>query len=425
MITHNTAQADSISKARLTITCLLAASVSLPMAWISLAKMVLFLATGGYLLLAIRCTSSDTVFRNSSIVKTILFAVCGFGVSLWWTTVNADFALQAFVKHSKILEIALLLYLIRSRREAQITLGVLLVSQTLILVLSWLMALGIPFPWTRLDDAGNHYVVFAESYIDQSMMFCTLAAMTWHMNSDAMHFRWGGKFIAVAALLNVIFLLPGRSGYLAAIAVVTLNTMWAVSPGKRWAVLIATPVFTLGILYGYFSQTHQRLEQIFTETQHYAQQADVLSSSGWRLNAWHRSMQAILEKPLMGHGVGSWAQAVKPFEGDQATNVFGAGNSSNPHQEYLLWGVELGMAGVLLLMIILFSAICDARQFSHSTFRSVCGMVAVMGIACLFNSALYDDLIGDYLCVALGVVLAYGARQTHVSESSDPRIQNT
>jgi O-antigen ligase len=31
-------------------------------------------------------------------------------------------------------------------------------------------------------------------------------------------------------------------------------------------------------------------------------------------------------------------------------------------------------------------------------------------IACLFNSSLYDAYIGDFFCLALGLLLAYGAR---------------
>jgi hypothetical protein len=31
-------------------------------------------------------------------------------------------------------------------------------------------------------------------------------------------------------------------------------------------------------------------------------------------------------------------------------------------------------------------------------------------VACLFNSALYDDLMGDFFCVSLGLLMALGAR---------------
>jgi hypothetical protein len=37
--------------------------------------------------------------------------------------------------------------------------------------------------------------------------------------------------------------------------------------------------------------------------------------------------------------------------------------------------------------------------------------VAVTTVACLFNSSLYDALIGDYLCTVLGLLLALGVQQ--------------
>jgi O-antigen ligase len=36
--------------------------------------------------------------------------------------------------------------------------------------------------------------------------------------------------------------------------------------------------------------------------------------------------------------------------------------------------------------------------------------VAVLAIACLFNSSLFDALIGEYFCIVIGLLLALGLR---------------
>jgi O-antigen ligase len=50
----------------------------------------------------------------------------------------------------------------------------------------------------------------------------------------------------------------------------------------------------------------------------------------------------------------------------------------------------------------------DAREFDRPARQSMQSVVAVFTVACLFNSALFDALIGDYFCLTLGLLLACG-----------------
>ena len=42
--------------------------------------------------------------------------------------------------------------------------------------------------------------------------------------------------------------------------------------------------------------------------------------------------------------------------------------------------------------------------------RATQSVLAAIASACLFNCALYDAYIGDYLCVVLALVLCYGLK---------------
>lgn len=388
------------------------------MAWISLSKVALFTTGLVYVITNMaRGKNDDTVLIATWTNKLILFVIFSFGASLLWTSVDRTFALHTLVKHSKILDIVLLVYLIRSAHEARRVVGVFLAAQVAVLIISWLVAAGIPLPWVSVDAnvLGTRYVVFAESYIDQSLMFCVLAAVAWHIDPAILKNKWVAGGIALMALGNVFFLLPGRTGYIAGMAVLSLSAIWSV-PRRHlvWAGL-GVPLLLVSALYLTNTQSHQRLQQLLTETHEYSEQQGTLSSSGWRLNAWRRSLQAIGAQSILGHGVGSWATAVKSFEGSNADTVFGSGNNSNPHQEFLLWGVELGVGGTLLLLGLLLCMARDAMTFPPPARKCLHSILAVVGIACLFNSALYDDLIGDYLCVAMGILYAYGIRHSALS----------
>jgi O-antigen ligase len=132
-------------------------------------------------------------------------------------------------------------------------------------------------------------------------------------------------------------------------------------------------------------------------------------------------VQAIWLAPVTGHGVGSWTVTIKRLEGPSADKVFGTNDASNPHQEYLLWGVELGLAGILLLLGVMGAALRDAQCFSRPIKRATVSLLAALAVACLFNSALYDALVGDYFCVALGLLMALGLRTNNEAGGLMPK----
>lgn len=391
------------------------------MAWISLSKILLFVFGLGYLIANRYKKNGSTHWQEIWTTRIILVIVIAFAASLWWTEVDLDFALHMLVKHAKLVTVLLLISLIHTEQEARIGIVAFAVGQSFVLLMSWLMALGVSFPWTTQTSA--QYVVFAESYIDQSVMFAATAAIFWHLRSEQLWPRWFANAIAFAALLNVFLLLPGRTGYLIAVAMLSLAAMWALNKRMRVIALVVTPLILVFGLYFSSGQVKDRITLVISETQNYSQHVETNSSSGWRLNAWHRSVQAIQENPWIGHGVGSWAPAVRRMErmeGTNATRVFGPSNSSNPHQEYLLWGVELGVVGMLLLIAFLASAASDTRQFPIGIQRATLSVLTAITIACLFNSALYDDLMGDFLCVGLGLLMAFGLK----SSAQEPSLNN-
>jgi O-antigen ligase len=193
-------------------------------------------------------------------------------------------------------------------------------------------------------------------------------------------------------------------------AMLTLSTMWAMPKKVRVIALMVAPVIILSGALLTSSKVNHRLSAMIAESQTYASQGTSESSSGFRLNAWKRSLQAMIQAPLSGHGVGSWTESVKRLEGESSQKVFGDGNASNPHQEYLLWGVELGFGGVVLLLAYFACVVRDSFGFVQPIMRATISVTVAAAIACLFNSSLYDALMGDYFCVALGLLMAMGVR---------------
>lgn len=380
------------------------------MAWVSLGKVLLLTSGLIYLGHVIFTRQPDNGLRQLWSVRVILLALLAFALSLLWSEAPPDIALMAFAKHSKLLEIAIVVGLIRHAREARGALVAFCLGQAFFMLSSWAMVAGWRVPWaTSLLIPQYQYVVYS-TYLDQTLMFSAAAAVFWHLRHTWAGALWPAGLLALSAIGNNLFFQEGKTGYVASFGVLMLAVLWEIP--KKWrllSVVVAPLVIVLGV-YASSEKLQLRVAQVVTESQSYATEGASETSSGFRLHAWRRSVQAIMESPVMGHGVGSWTHAVKSIEGAQAQKVFGDGLTSNPHQEFLLWGVELGVLGTLLLLTLVASLVRDALTFSTPLKRATLSVLAVMVVACLFNSSLYDALIGDFFCVTLGVLLALGIR---------------
>lgn len=381
------------------------------MAWISLGKLMLFLGCLVYFAWSLGHKTRDPESHTLWSVRLILVILITFALSLFWSKAPSDIALMALIKHSKLLEVAMLVMLIRNAREARLALLVFFGSQAFLILSSWIMAAGYRVPWATSNTLVPEYknVVYS-TYLDQTLIFAAAAAVFWHLRHQWRKAPWVAGLLAVSAIANNLFLQVGKTGYLASLMVLTLAVMWEIPPKWRITALLVFPVLMAGLMYAGSAKFQSKVAQVMTESQSYSQQGDAVGSSGFRLNAWHRSLQAMAEQPLIGHGVGSWTLTVKRIEGPQATNVYGDGLTSNPHQEFLLWGVELGVGGTLLLILLVVALVRDAMQFETPLQRALISVVAVMVLGCSFNSSLYDALIGDFFCVTLGLLLALGVR---------------
>lgn len=389
---------------RTALVCYSAFAISFPIAWISLAKVALLLGSLGLLIVRRKVTDAPPL-AGSSVMWLVPTVVATISVGILWTPAPLEIALLAYVKHAKLLLIPAIAFLVRSKAEAIVAFRAFALGQLFLLGSSLLLAGGISLPWTT-DPVGDN-VVFS-TYLDQSIMFCVAAGVFWHLRREDLWPSAVAKVAAVGCIFATLFLLNGRTGYLAAIVWLLLVLFWEIPrPLKPW-LLVVLPALVGALFAALPVQTQDRILVAYKEASQYSQKVEAQSSSGWRLNAWSRSMQAIAEKPLLGHGTGSWAMTVKRVEGEGGTRIFGEGNASNPHQEFLLWTVELGLLGILSLLAVGYALSRDALRFTVPVRRATLATMATVVTACLFNSALYDDLIGDYLVIVLGLLVAIG-----------------
>ncbi len=340
-----------------------------------------------------------------------VLALCMLGAlaaSLLYTSVGLEEALGVFAKYGKLLLIPAVAILIRSREQAITGMRFYFSTQCFVLISSWLLFAGLTLPW--VPPGRNALAVVYSSYLDQAILTAGFAALAWHLRAD-FPTRYGPRIataLAAFAALNLLFALPGRSGQLCLIGAVAIGIWWAMPRVLRPMALVA-PFVAFGLAMALSSHFRQGYTVAYAEVNAYQANpdGDSMSSAGERLNYWHKSLQIMSEKPILGHGVGTW----RPQYWYVMGNKLPKRNASvrNPHQEFLFWGVQLGAAGLLLLLSWIGSMWWQARHFEPAVGRATVSLLVVFIVACMFNSALYDGLVGDYFCALLALLLTLGS----------------
>lgn len=351
-------------------------------------------------------TQPDSGARLRLATTVFILALIGWvALSLLWTDAAQHDALKDLVKYGKLLVIPGMIVLLPRRRDALLALGCYAVAQAFVVLSSWLLYFGIDLPWVPNADRMTAAVVYTD-YISQSIMTATFAALCWVLRDSAPG-RFGPAVavaIALAALLDTLFLLPGRSGWVVAAALATMIAWWQL-PRRLKACAVLAPLLLAGLLLA-SDMGRERLGKVIDETDRYVEQGAEQTSSGERLNFWRRSLTSIGRHPLIGTGVGSWQLRYHELEGGEPPE--GTRNTRNPHNEYLLLGVQTGLVGVLLFVALLAAVWRDGRRFDKATAHAVMLLTASLAVGSLFNSALFDGAKGRFFCIVAGLLFAWG-----------------
>jgi O-antigen ligase len=400
---------------RLAAICLMAASVGLPIAIISLAKLLLLGCVMAVPLLAKNLPKNGASLAKTWTLPAVALALLALALSLLWTVAPQEEALGSLIKYGKLVIIIAMMALIRERREAMYALGAFALSQLLVVASSWLLFADLPVPWATSRTTLSHFTVFS-GYLDQGIMSAVFAAVCWHLRG-LVPGRHGPRIavaVAVACLGNVFFVLAGRTGQVVGVAMLSLAVMWQLP--KRYRIAAAVLPFLLVLVLFVSSPTmRERLTLLKTEVQSYSPKQETDTSSGVRLTFWRTAVQLIAQRPLAGAGIGSWSTEYNRIERQKNPGHKNIDPNGNPHQEYLYWGVQLGVPGLLLFAALLLSVLRDTMKMETPYARAAQSALLSLAICCLFNASLYDGLIGDFFCVLIGLLLALG-----LSKPADP-----
>lgn len=209
-------------------------------------------------------------------------------------------------------------------------------------------------------------------------------------------YLWMGLFFLTTA--NLFYIAPGRTGMLVYVALVALTFFQRLSWRKSLTAMILVFLVIVGAFFT-SSNFSTRVTEAVDEMRNY-QAASSRSSLGMRFDWWRNSLDLIKQKPILGHGTGSFIIVQGELIKDSDTQ-----STDNPHNEYLLLAVQSGLVGLFLFITLLAAQFIDSFKLQPPRRYLLQGVVVAMAVGCLMNSFLFDSHPGHFYAI-LSAVLA-------------------
>jgi O-antigen ligase len=326
-----------------------------------------------------------------------LFALAVVGTS--WSDAPWGGSLDAISPTAKLLVLPVLIYHFERSTRGMSVFVAFLVSCTLLMLMSWVVAYE---PQLALKSGGD-YGIPVKNYIDQSQEFALCAvALAYPIVS-----LLGQKRFTIAALLAIIGLsLVANMAFVTVsrTALVTMPIMLLVFAllhlkWRNFVILLCTMMVFAGVAWAASPHLRARTATFLTDYQRY-KESNIPTSMGLRLEFWQKSLRFFAEAPIIGHGTGS----IRGLFEQAAAGQTGAGAEviGNPHNQTLNVAVQWGLVGIVVLYAMWW---VHLQMFRGDGLVMWIGLLVVVQniLTSLFNSHLFDFHEGWMYVLGVGI----------------------
>lgn len=332
---------------------------------------------------------------------------------------SIDMRVSMLGKYIDLAFVPLLMVAARDPETRHRALSAFLAVMLITAVLSWLVGLRmLPVAeWMWRGCMPENPAIFRSSITQNILM--VFAVYLWGLRaclSSVPKDKWLYSGLAIFAGSNVLFMVQGKTGYLILLALVLYFVGQLIARRKHkqgaanswrkelgWLALASMSASILIMtIYQVSPRLQQRINEMATDYQMWQPNAHMETSTGQRLGFYYNTVEMIKQHPLSGVGTGGFESAyAKQVQGK---NVL---PTSNPHNEYLLIMVQLGVAGLGLLLYLFYTQWHYAVQlpgvFEQDAAR---GLILTIAITALFNSPLLDHTEGRFFAFMSAMLFA-------------------
>jgi hypothetical protein len=340
----------------------------------------------------------ESLKRPRCFLPIALFVLAAAGTL--WSDASWAARLYAVGPAAKLLVLPGLFYHFERSARGMWVFIAFLVSCTLLMVMSWIVAFD---PGLALKSEAE-YGVPVKNYIDQSQSFALCAVALAYpvvtlLRANRILLAAALTAVSLSFVVNMMLIAVSRT------ALVTMPIMLAVFAALhlKWrsTVIIFCALAVLAGLAWAISPQLRRTAATFVRDYQIYKELDQPTSIGLRLEFWQKSLRFFAEAPLIGHGTGStrglFEQAATGPKVLVGSQVIG-----NPHNQTLNVAVQWGIAGVIVLYAMWWFHLMLFRGEDLVAWIGL--LVVVQNIfTSLFNSHLFDFHEGWMYVLGVGV----------------------
>jgi hypothetical protein len=277
------------------------------------------------------------------------------------------------------------------------------VSGVAVLVSFGIVAVTGRLPTTVYDLAGS----LLRNHSAQSMAFATATLFALWLAGDPgldRRWRWVSAVLAALFVLNMAFVTPGRSGFLALGAMLLVLVAFSLN---SWRSVLAVAVLA-ALLAGAMAiapLSRDRIKLAMDEWNNASTQT-YKTSMGMRAVMYENTLAVVREQPWLGTGTGGFGQAyAEVVKGKYSGTDWRAETTVDPHSQYLFFVAEQGILGLAAFLAFIIAALVDRGDGTRARIIAA-GMLLGWCATSLLSSHFKTFSEGHLLTLVLGAMLA-------------------
>ena len=323
-------------------------------------------------------------------------------LSSYYSSASFESIYITLKKYIKFLYIPILFYFIRIQNNQKLIIKFFLAGSMIVLLLSYLKYFNI-ISFTNIYGFFdmNLFMTLSKATVFQSSIvhgavFSFIFYLSVYLAKNQKN-NWLYLY-AFLCFINVIYMNDSRNSYIVAFFLILLIIYFYLN-SKKYMVTTVSLLFIFTLL----SPISETLTKTLYDTK---DDINLLIDKNYTSSIGLRSLWAInginniYEKPLFGIGVGGYEDSISNFISKNNINVQeNLAVSNNPHNEFVSISTQLGLFGLMLYTLFLYSLFKEAR---NNFLRS--GVFVLVFVSSFFNSTFYDNVFGLFIVMIISLV---------------------
>ncbi len=342
---------------------------------------------------------------NNSIALIAIGIFMLFVLGLLYTSAPYESAQSLLKKYSKFIYIPLLLSAFHEQRWKKIGYIAFLSGMSLMLLLSYMTLLGwsLESIYAGTYAGRDEHIVF-RSRIAHGTLMAYATYLFIHHAIDNERIRIMFIILAALASFNVLVMIASRSGQLLWMVLMLLLIFQHLGWKRVVLGFVIVPTFAITILLSN-ELTRTRVIELYNDVE-YIKEGNYANSLGLRIIWAQVGWDIFKHNPIMGTGTGSFETEFKKFVQKKAIVNKELYYTQNPHNGYVSVGVQLGVVGLVFLIMLFVQQWRVSNQLPLLSNYIAKGMIVTTVVGNVMNSVIISHTQGLFFAILTALLFS-------------------